>query len=100
MYLNYSIPWHLKQNVHSTGILEIFQLMKQTTKKKSLRGFAAMDPEKQRRIASLGGKAISNDRKHMATIGSKGGTEISKDKDHMAEIGRMGGKRSRTNRKK
>jgi uncharacterized protein len=70
--------------------------MKQTKKKKSLRGFAAMDPEKRRKIASLGGKAVSGDREHMATIGSKGGTEISKDKEHMAQIGRRGGKQRRT----
>jgi uncharacterized protein len=68
--------------------------MKKTTKKKSLRGFAALDPEERRRIASLGGKAVSSDRKHMATIGAKGGTELSKDKEYMAEIGRLGGKKS------
>lgn len=74
--------------------------MKNTSKKKSLRGFAAMDPEKQRRIASQGGKAVSSDRDYMALIGSKGGTEVSKDKKHMSEIGKVGGKRSRANRKK
>jgi general stress protein YciG len=31
---------------------------------KKPRGFAAMDPEKQREIASRGGKGISNDRRY------------------------------------
>jgi general stress protein YciG len=39
----------------------------------SNRGFAAMDDNKQREIASKGGKAVSHDRKHMADIGRKGG---------------------------
>lgn len=39
----------------------------------SNRGFASMDPELQRRIASKGGEAVSRDRKHMAEIGRKGG---------------------------
>lgn len=71
--------------------------MKET---KIRKGFAAMDPEKQRMIASKGGKAISKDREHMALIGSKGGLEISKNKDHMAEIGKLGGRRSRGKKKK
>lgn len=44
-----------------------------TNYKKSNRGFAAMSPEKQREIASKGGKAVSRDRQHMADIGRKGG---------------------------
>jgi len=31
------------------------------------RGFAGMDPEKRRQIASLGGKGVSNDRRYYAT---------------------------------
>lgn len=38
---------------------------------KSKRGFAAMDPEKQRAIAAKGGKAHSAE--HMSRIGAKGG---------------------------
>ena len=37
------------------------------------RGFAAMDPEKQREIARKGGEAVSRDRDHMADIGRRGG---------------------------
>ena len=40
---------------------------------KQQRGFASMDPDKQRKIASKGGKAVSKDRKHMSEIGRKGG---------------------------
>jgi hypothetical protein len=80
------------------------------------RGFAAMDPEKQRAIASSGGKAahakrrahefgsdeareagrkggqrVSRDRGHMAAIGRKGGASVSKNREHMVAIGRRGG---------
>jgi general stress protein YciG len=80
------------------------------------RGFAAMDAEKQRQIASKGGKAahekgtaheftpdearqagkkggeaVSQNRKHMSDIGRKGGERVSQDRDHMAQIGRKGG---------
>ena len=37
------------------------------------RGFAAMDSTMQRQIASLGGWAVSRNRKHMAAIGRIGG---------------------------
>ena len=37
------------------------------------RGFASMDPEKQREIARKGGAAVSQNREHMAEIGRKGG---------------------------
>ena len=62
------------------------------------RGFAAMDPEKQREIARKGGKAahqkgtahqFSSDEAREA--GRKGGEAVSKNRDHMAEIGRQGG---------
>lgn len=81
-----------------------------------LRGFASMDREERRRIASKGGKAahrlgrahkytpeqareagrkggiaVSQNRDHMAEIGRKGGHAVSSDRDHMAEIGRKGG---------
>lgn len=39
----------------------------------SNRGFAAMDDQQQREIASKGGKAVSRDKEHMAEIGRKGG---------------------------
>ncbi|MCD6062749.1 MAG: hypothetical protein K0R82_660 [Flavipsychrobacter sp.] len=39
----------------------------------SSRGFASMDPKKQREIASKGGQAVSGNREHMAQIGRKGG---------------------------
>ena len=39
----------------------------------SKRGFASMDPEKQRQIASKGGREVSTNRNHMVKIGRKGG---------------------------
>jgi general stress protein YciG len=81
-----------------------------------LRGFASMDKEQRRLIASKGGKAahrlgrahkytseqaraagrkggisVSQNRDHMAEIGRKGGHSVSTDREHMAEIGRKGG---------
>ncbi|MFB2839161.1 KGG domain-containing protein [Floridanema evergladense] len=91
---------------------------------KSKRGFASMDKEKQREIASKGGKAahekgtaheftpeeareagrkggetVSKDRQHMAEIGRKGGEAVSEDREHMSEIGSKGGKNSHKNNK-
>jgi general stress protein YciG len=80
------------------------------------RGFAAMNEDKQRQIASKGGKAahekgtaheftpdearlagkkggeaVSKNRQHMAQIGKRGGERVSQDREHMAQIGRKGG---------
>lgn len=65
---------------------------------KSRRGFASMDPAKQREIASKGGRAAhqkgtahewSSDEARQA--GRKGGEVVSRDRTHMAAIGREGG---------
>ena len=80
------------------------------------RGFAAMDEERQREIASKGGRtahergtaheftseearaagrkggqSISRNREHMSAIGRKGGEAVSRDRSHMVAIGREGG---------
>ena len=64
----------------------------------SRRGFAAMDPEKQREIAQKGGRAAhEKGRAHRFTseearaAGRKGGQAASRDREHMSEIGRRGG---------
>lgn len=36
-------------------------------------GFASLSPEDRKRIASMGGKKLSENRLHMAEIGRKGG---------------------------
>lgn len=63
------------------------------------RGFASMDPQKQKEIARKGGKAAhEKGRAHEFTsdeareAGRKGGQTVSQDRAHMAEIGRQGGK--------
>ena len=73
---------------------------------KSRRGFASMDPSRQREIASKGGRAAhakgtahewSSDEARVA--GQKGGVAVSRDRAHMAAIGREGGEsRSRASR--
>ena len=67
-------------------------------RKKSNRGFASMDPAKQREIASRGGKAAHlKGTAHEFTpeearaAGRKGGEAVSRDRQHMAQIGREGG---------
>jgi len=64
----------------------------------SERGFAAMDDEKQREIASKGGKAAHEkgtahefDSEEAREAGRKGGEAVSKDREHMSDIGRKGG---------
>lgn len=64
----------------------------------SNRGFASMDAEKQREIASKGGKAAhEKGTAHEFTseeareAGRKGGEKVSQDREHMSEIGRKGG---------
>ncbi len=68
------------------------------TSGRSNRGFASMDRERQREIASKGGRAAH--RKGTAhqwsadearEAGRKGGTSVSRDREHMAAIGREGG---------
>lgn len=64
----------------------------------SNRGFAAMDPEMQKAIASKGGQAAhAQGRAHefnseeAREAGRKGGEAVSRNREHMAEIGRKGG---------
>ena len=66
----------------------------------SRRGFASMDREKQRSIASKGGKAAhAKGTAHEFTpeeareAGRKGGMVVSQNREHMAAIGREGGKK-------
>ena len=66
--------------------------------RRDIRGFASMEPDKQRRIASEGGRAshekgtaheFSADEAREA--GRKGGLAVSRNREHMAAIGRKGG---------
>jgi general stress protein YciG len=67
----------------------------------SNRGFASMDEDKQREIASKGGKAAHErgkahefDSEEAREAGRKGGEAVSQDREHMSEIGRKGGESS------
>ncbi|HMG69239.1 MAG TPA: KGG domain-containing protein [Chitinophagaceae bacterium] len=71
------------------------------------RGFASMDPERQRAIASQGGRAAhENGRAHKFNseeareAGQKGGEKVSRDREYMAEIGRRGGRSSGEQRRR
>jgi general stress protein YciG len=66
--------------------------------RKSNRGFASMDPAKQREIASKGGRAAHEkgtahqfSPNEAREAGRKGGGTVSQNRQHMAEIGRIGG---------
>jgi uncharacterized protein len=66
------------------------------------RGFRGMDPEKQRAIASKGGKSAHAQGKahefsseEAKIAGRKGGLSISKDKSHMSKIGKRGGQKDK-----
>lgn len=63
------------------------------------RGFAAMDPDKQKQIASLGGKAAHErgrarefTSQEAREAGRKGGQRVSQDRAHMSRIGARGGR--------
>ncbi|HJT98694.1 MAG TPA: KGG domain-containing protein [Rhodanobacteraceae bacterium] len=65
------------------------------------RGFASMDQEKQRSIASLGGRAAHQQgtahefsSEEARAAGRKGGEAVSANRAHMAAIGRKGGEAS------
>jgi general stress protein YciG len=65
---------------------------------RSNRGFASMDRDKQREIASKGGRAAHAkgtahefDTGEAREAGRKGGMAVSRNREHMAAIGRRGG---------
>ena len=67
----------------------------------SNRGFGSMDDEKQREIASRGGKTAHEkgaahefDSEEAREAGRKGGEAVSSDREHMSDIGRRGGEHS------
>jgi general stress protein YciG len=69
-----------------------------TLRRTPARGFASMDRERQREIASKGGRAAhAKGTAHEWSVeearaaGRKGGEIVSRDRDHMAAIGRDGG---------
>lgn len=73
--------------------------------KRSNRGFASMDRDKQREIASKGGRAAHQkgtahefDSGEARAAGRKGGVTVSKNREHMAAIGRRGGEARGANR--
>src|ERR1041384_6559303 len=69
-----------------------------TPARRSNRGFASMDREKQKEIASKGGRAAHAkgtahefDSGEARDAGRKGGVAVSRNREHMAAIGRRGG---------
>lgn len=72
---------------------------------RSNRGFAAMDRERQKAIASEGGRAAHRqgvahewNTEEARQAGRKGGQIVSQNREHMSEIGRRGGQSSGSRR--
>lgn len=72
---------------------------------RSTRGFASMSPDRQREIASKGGRAAHAkgtahewSAEEAREAGRKGGETVSRDRAHMAAIGREGGGARSANR--
>lgn len=72
---------------------------------RSGRGFAGMDSERQREIASRGGRAAHQagtahefDSEEARAAGRKGGEAVSQNRQHMAAIGSKGGQARAQNR--
>jgi uncharacterized protein len=91
------------QKIHMEGFVIMTERDQQGT---SSRGFAAMDQQKQRDIASKGGQAsggnFKNDRERAAEAGRKGGQNVppnersfARDPRLAAEAGRRGGEHGR-----
>ena len=83
------------------------QMKTDRTNGNSTRGFASMDPDRQRQIAREGGKAAHEkgrahqfDSNEARVAGRKGGEAVSRNREHMSEIGRKGGRVSGGNRKR
>ena len=81
------------QEQPAEGMVEVL-----LNKPRAMRGFAAMDKDRQRQIASAGGRAahecgnaheFTSEEARMA--GKKGGKAISENRGHMATIGSVGG---------
>src|SRR5947209_6720669 len=78
--------------IHSEGVTTMAE------KDTSNRGFGSMDEERQREIASEGGRAAHEkgtahefNSEEAREAGRKGGEAVSSDREHMSEIGRKGG---------
>ena len=61
-------------------------------------GFASMDPDEQRKIASKGGKAVhakgsarTFTSEEAKTAGKKGGEATSRNREHMSRLGQISG---------
>jgi general stress protein YciG len=74
---------------------------------RSRRGFAAMSAERQREIASKGGRAAHEkgtahefSANEAREAGRKGGQAVSRDREHMSRIGREGGRKAHSKRSK
>lgn len=79
----------------------------ENTNRKDKRGFASMDAQLQRQIASKGGRAAHQqgvahefNSSEAREAGRKGGVAVSKNRQHMAEIGKKGGEAAHNRRKK
>jgi general stress protein YciG len=88
-------------DVHFSVSSEVVTMNDRDNAKARGRGFASMDTDKQRSIASLGGRAAHRlgtahefSSEEAREAGRKGGEAVSANRAHMAAIGRKGGEAS------
>jgi uncharacterized protein len=84
----------MKRNVKGTIKIKEVHMTDNAT---SNRGFAAMDDEKQRKIASMGGSAsggnFKNDRGKASEAGKKSSGNFANDRERASDAGKKGGSR-------
>jgi uncharacterized protein len=93
-----SRPGNEDRNPASGGGIGVADNDVGNARSRSNRGFASMDRDKQKEIASKGGKAAHAkgtahefDSSEAREAGRKGGVAVSRNREHMAAIGRRGG---------
>ncbi|HEY4219572.1 MAG TPA: KGG domain-containing protein [Gemmatimonadaceae bacterium] len=87
-----------QRDASSVGVRQNGSQGSAQSRTRSNRGFASMDRDKQKEIASKGGKAAHAkgtahefDSGEAREAGRKGGVAVSRNREHMAAIGRRGG---------
>ncbi|SFD50326.1 hypothetical protein SAMN05518672_102208 [Chitinophaga sp. CF118] len=98
------------QNQHSSttpGHKSQSDSKEEPANRKDKRGFASMDAQLQKQIASKGGRAAHAqgvahefNSTEAREAGRKGGVAVSRNRQHMAEIGKKGGEAAHNKRKK
>jgi general stress protein YciG len=98
---------HSNEHQQHAGTALEHKSKEETASRKDKRGFASMDAQLQKQIASKGGRAAHAqgvahefNSTEAREAGRKGGVAVSRNRQHMAEIGKKGGEAAHNKRKK